>query len=131
VICWTRSATEPWRGDQAAPALAAFLLPEAAGPCGSTANAVGAINAATQADGLTLLHRAVRCGSAAMLESLLSFGCAQGFCWRVRRAAAHARPPPGMSGLGCGQQLVTAHWLCAVLSAGLQEAIVGCADKLK
>ncbi len=81
---WTCRATEPWPYDQAAPALAAFLLPEAAGPCGSTATAVGAINAATQADGLTLLHRAVRCGSAAMLESLLSFGCAQGFCWRVR-----------------------------------------------
>lgn len=74
----------PWRV-QGAPALAAFLLPEAAGACGDAAGAVPAINEATAgADGLTLLHRAVRSGSAAMVERLLSFGCAQGFCWRVR-----------------------------------------------
>ena len=74
---------------QALPALAAFLLPEAAGACGSTAGAVGAINEATQGDGLTLLHRAVRSGSAAMVDALLSFGCNQGFCWRVRARALH------------------------------------------
>ena len=76
-------------GCQGAPALAAFLLPEAAAvpawPCGSATDVVSAINTATQgADGLSLLHRAVRSGSVAMVDGLLSFGCSQGFCWRVR-----------------------------------------------
>ena len=54
-------------------------------PHGSATDVVSAINAATAgADGLSLLHRAVRSGSAAMVDGLLSFGCSQGFCWRVR-----------------------------------------------
>lgn len=74
---------------QGAPALAAFLLPEAAAvpawPHGSVTDVVSAINAATAGDdGLSLLHRAVRSGSVAMVDGLLSFGCSQGFCWRVR-----------------------------------------------
>ena len=56
-------------------------------PHGSATDVVSAINAATAgADGLSLLHRAVRSGSAAMVDGLLSFGCSQGFCWRVRAA---------------------------------------------
>ncbi|KAK9824970.1 hypothetical protein WJX81_000184 [Elliptochloris bilobata] len=83
--------------DAGAPALAAFLLPEAAssgaGPRGSALDKVGTINAATQGgDGLSLLHRAVRSGSAAMVDALLSFGCSQGFCWR-----ADVRGPRGLT----------------------------------
>ncbi|KAK9831502.1 hypothetical protein WJX81_003281 [Elliptochloris bilobata] len=69
--------------DAAAPKLAQYLLREAAGPSGSTAGAVDDINGATQGDGLTLLHRAVRSGSAGMVDLLLDFGHRQGFCWRA------------------------------------------------
>ncbi|CAL8467674.1 g7212 [Coccomyxa elongata] len=69
--------------DAGAPALAHFLLPSASVGCGSAAEVVAAVDGAEARGGATLLHRAVRSGSAPLLKGLLAWGAAHDYQWKA------------------------------------------------
>ena len=98
------------------------MLPEVAGgaarPHGSARSGPRHQRGHDGAEGLTLLHRAVRSGSAAMVERLLSFGCARasaGGCAHTPLALTVVSARLQGSGMcACGQagralQLTLAH----------------------
>ncbi|KAI8476194.1 MAG: SBP domain-containing protein, partial [Monoraphidium minutum] len=63
--------------------VAAAVLPLAGARCACAADIVAAIHGATAHDGLSLLHRAVRSGSLAMVQGVLAWGARHGYRWDV------------------------------------------------
>lgn len=72
-----------WAADQGWRAVAAAVLPlaEACGAC--AADVVAAVQGSSAADGLSLLHRAVRGGCPALVQGVLQWGEARGFAWPI------------------------------------------------
>ena len=70
--------------DAGAPALASFVLPTASMGCASAEALVAALEGREESSGSTLLHRALRSKSTAMVEGLLAWGTHTSYQWQVR-----------------------------------------------
>ena len=70
--------------DAGAPALASFVLPTASLGCASAEALVAALEGKKESSGSTLLHRALRSKSTAMVEGLLTWGAHTSYQWQVR-----------------------------------------------
>ena len=73
--------------DAGAPALASFVLPTASLGCASAEALVAMLEGKEERSRSTLLHRALRSKSTAMVEGLLAWGTHTSYQWQVRYSA--------------------------------------------
>ena len=91
--------------DAGAPALASFVLPTASLGCASAEALVAALEGKKESSGSTLLHRALRSKSTAMVEGLLAWGTHTSYQWQVRFRSSLSHIKAAMPAVSVTQQL--------------------------